>query len=102
MLGPVSGWQAVNGLERPGQLWRLGQFRARNPGVTIKRDVGFGFWQAWIPVSNGGTVITRYLLQDLLDKLEALLGSERNQADADLRAPDYGAGPGANRQDHGR
>jgi hypothetical protein len=70
---PMRGRQTVNGLERPGQLWRLGQSRARNPGVTIRRDVGFGFWQAWIPVSNGGTVITRYLLQDLLDKLEELL-----------------------------
>jgi hypothetical protein len=91
----------VNGLERPGQLWRLGQFRARNPGVMIRRDSGFGFWQAWVPVSNGGTVITRYLLQDLLDKLEELLGSERGHADADLRPPDYGAGPGTDRQDHG-
>jgi hypothetical protein len=66
MLGPAPGRQAVNDLELPGQLWRLGQFRARNPGVMIRRDAGFGFWQAWIPVSNGGTVITRYVLQDLL------------------------------------
>jgi hypothetical protein len=94
MLGLVSGRQVVNGREGSGELWRLGQFRARNPGVTIKRDSGFGFWQAWIPVSNGGTVITRYLLQDLLDKLEELLGSGRGRADADLRAPGYGAGPG--------
>jgi hypothetical protein len=92
----------VNGLEQPGQLWRLGQFRARNPGVMIRRDAGFGFWQAWIPVSNGGTVITRYLLQDLLDKLEELLGSERSHAGGDPGAPDKGAGPGADHQDHGR
>lgn len=102
MLDLESGWQAVNGLERPGQLWRLGQFRARNPGVTIKRDSGFGFWQAWIPVSNGGTVITRYLLQDLLDKLEELLGSERGHDSGDRSPPGYGAGPGANPQDRGR
>ena len=102
MLGPAPGRQAVNGLELPGQLWRLGQFRARNPAVTIRRDSGFGFWQAWIPVSNGGTVITRYVLQDLLDKLEELLGPERSHADADLRAPDYGAGPGTDHRDHGR
>lgn len=92
----------MNGLEQPGQLWRLGQFRARNPGVTIRRDAGFGFWQAWIPVSNGGTVITRYLLQDLLDKLEDLLGSERGHAGGDLGAPDTGAGPGADHQGRGR
>ncbi len=92
----------MNGLEWPGPLWRLGQFRARNPGVTIRRDVGFGFWQAWIPVSNGGTVITRYLLQDLLDKLEELLGPERSHGSGDLDAVDDGAGPGTDHQDHGR
>lgn len=69
--------------ERPGTLWHLMQFRARNPGVVINRDDGFGFWQAWIPVSNGGTVITRYMLQELLDKLEDLLGPDRS-APADL------------------
>jgi hypothetical protein len=92
----------VNGLEQPGQLWRLGQFRASNPGVMIRRDAGFGFWQAWIPVSNGGTVITRYLLQDLLDKLEDLLGSERGHAGGGPGAPDTGAGPGADHRDRGR
>ena len=92
----------MNGLELPGQLWRLGQFRARNPGVVIRRDTGLGFWQAWIPVSNGGTVITRYLLQELLDKLEELLGPERSQGSGDLGAPDYSAGPGTDHQDHGR
>ena len=92
----------MNGLELPGQLWRLGQFRARNPGVTIKRDAGFGFWQAWIPVSNGGTVITRYVLQDLLDKLEELLGPERRHDSGDLGAPDSSAGPGTDYRDQGR
>ncbi len=66
----------MRGLEPLGQLFRLNQFRARNPSVVINRDRGFGFWQAWIPVSNGGTVITRYVLQDLLDCLD------------DLHAPD--------------
>jgi hypothetical protein len=92
----------MNGLELPGQLWRLGQFRARNPGIVIRRDTHLGFWQAWIPVSNGGTVITRYLLQELLDKLEDLLGPERSQGSGDPGAPDYSAGPGAGHQDHGR
>ncbi len=62
----------MRGLEPLGQLCRLDRFRARNPGVVINRDRGFGFWQAWIPVSNGGTVITRYVLQDLLDCLDEL------------------------------
>ena len=92
----------MNGLELPGQLWRLGQFRARNPGVVIRRDTHLGFWQAWIPVSNGGTVITRYLLQELLDKLEELLGPERSHGSGDLRAPDDSSGPGTSHQDHGR
>jgi hypothetical protein len=92
----------MNGLELPGQLWRLGQFRARNPGVVIRRDTHLGFWQAWIPVSNGGTVITRYLLQELLDKLEELLGPERSHSSGDLRAPNYSSGPGTGHQDHGR
>jgi len=92
----------MNGLELPGQLRRLGQFRARNPGVVVKRDTRFGFWQAWIPVSNGGTVITRYVLQDLLDKLEELLGPERSHGSGELSAPDCGAGPGTSDQDHGR
>jgi hypothetical protein len=34
----------MNGLELPGQLWRLGQFRARNPGIVIRRDTHLGFW----------------------------------------------------------
>ena len=88
----------MNPLELPAQLWRLAQFRASNPGVTIGRDTGFGFWQAWIPVSNGGTVITRYGLQDLLDKLEELTGSEGSPADSDPGSPARGAG----QQDHGR
>ena len=72
MPGPASGRSAVRGLEPLGQLCRLDRFRARNPSVVINRDRGFGFWQAWIPVSNGGTVITRYVLQDLLDYLDDL------------------------------
>jgi hypothetical protein len=84
----------VNGLDQPGQLWRLGRFRARNPRVVIRRDTGFGFWQARIPVSDGGTVITRYVLQELLDKLEELLGPERGSGCGNLGAPDDSARPG--------
>lgn len=102
MLGTVSGRQAMNGLELPGQLWRLGQFRARNPGVVIRRDTHLDFWQAWIPAGSGGTVITRYLLQELLDKLEELVGAERSHGSGDIGAPGYSAGPGTDGQDQGR
>jgi len=73
----------MRGLEPLGQLFRLSQFRARNPSVVINRDTGFGFWQAWIPASNGGTVITRNLLQDLLDKLDEVLSPERSHDNTD-------------------
>ncbi len=56
--------------ERPEQLQRLDRFRALYPAVVIDRVEGFDFWQAWIPAENGGTVITRYLLQDLLRELD--------------------------------
>lgn len=83
----------MRGLEPLGQLFRLNQFRARNPSVVINRDSGFGFWQAWIPVSNGGTVITRYLLQDLLDKLDEVLSPDRSRDNAD-RSKARNAAPG--------
>jgi hypothetical protein len=60
----------VTGAEQPEQLRRLDLFRARYPAVVIDRVDGFGFWQAWIPERNGGTVITRYHLQDLLNELD--------------------------------
>jgi hypothetical protein len=77
MLRPVLRSRAVTVLEPSAQLWRLRRFCAQNPSVVIKR---FGFWQAWIPVSNGGTVITRYVLKDLLDKLEGILSSAGTDA----------------------
>jgi hypothetical protein len=96
------GRPAVNRVEQPDQLWRLGQFRARNPGVTIQRDAGFGFWQAWIPVSNGGTVITRYPLQDLLDKLEELFAPELSHDGGGPGTSDETARPGTDYQEHAR
>ena len=60
----------MTGAEWPEHLQRLDRFRALYPAVVIDRVDGFGFWQAWIPEGNGGTVITRYLLQDLLDELD--------------------------------
>lgn len=53
---------------------RLARFRAEHTGVLIRE--GFGFWQAVIPEPNGETVITRYELRELLDKLESLDASE--------------------------
>ncbi len=53
------------------QLWRLGQFRQRHPGVVI--GAGEGWRQARIPKPNGGIVTTRYTLRALLDKLDELL-----------------------------
>ena len=57
----------------PDELARLRQFRAGHPDVLIG-DGGFGTWQALIPEVNGETVVTRYTLRELLDKLAALLG----------------------------
>jgi hypothetical protein len=49
MLRPVLRSRAVTVLEPSAQLWRLRRFCAQNPTVVIKRSVGFGFWQAWMP-----------------------------------------------------
>jgi hypothetical protein len=51
---------------------RLAAFRTAHPEVVIG-DLGFGkVWQARIAEDNGETVITRYVLRDLLDKLDAI------------------------------
>ena len=91
----------MTGREQAGELWRLGRFRARNPSVVIGRDSGFGFWQAWIPESNGGTVITRYLLQELLDKLEDLLSPGPRHGSEDSGAADGGTELATDDQNHG-
>jgi hypothetical protein len=59
--------------DEPDQVLRLRRFREEHPGVSIY--TGLGYWQARVPEANGETVITRYFLQGLLDKLEALLNS---------------------------
>jgi hypothetical protein len=51
------------------QVPRLARFRDQHPGVLIRE--GLGFWQAVIPEPTGETVITRYTLRELLDKLTA-------------------------------
>jgi hypothetical protein len=52
------------------QVHRLAAFRAARPGVEIRE--GAGYWQARIAEENVETVITRYTLGDLLDKLDSL------------------------------
>ena len=69
--GPARGW----GRMAPGeedQLARLAWFRAAHPEVVIG-DAGFRRWQARIPEVNGESVITRYSLRELLDRLGVLL-----------------------------
>jgi hypothetical protein len=52
------------------QLPRLNRFRQEHPGVAIR--AGLGYWQAQLPEPNGETVVTRYRLEDLLNKLDTL------------------------------
>jgi hypothetical protein len=55
--------------DEPDQVPRLTRFRAEHPDVIIGSG-GFGTWQARIPEPSGETVITRYRLVELLDKLD--------------------------------
>lgn len=66
--------QVVLGIvpDEPDQMLRLARFRRDHPEVVIG-DGGFGTMQARIPEPSGETVITRYTLRELLDKLEMLL-----------------------------
>jgi hypothetical protein len=59
-------------LDGPAELERLRQIRAEHPDVLVGGG-GFGTWQAIIPEENGETVITRYTLRELLDKLGEIL-----------------------------
>jgi hypothetical protein len=54
----------------PDQVMRLARFRQEHPDVNIRE--GTGYWQSCIPEPSGETVTTRYLLRELLDKLDAL------------------------------
>jgi hypothetical protein len=81
-------------VEPVAQLFRLARFRAQHPMVVITQHASFGFWQAWIPVSNGGSVITRYVLRELLDELDELVASERSHGTGDLGPAPPGVAPG--------
>lgn len=58
-------------LDGPAELARLERFRAKHPDVLVGGG-GFGTWQSLIPEPNGETVVVRYTLQELLDKLNEL------------------------------
>ncbi len=53
------------------QVDRLARFRQAHPEVVVG-DGGFGTVQARIPEPDGETVITRYTLRELLDRLGEL------------------------------
>jgi hypothetical protein len=59
--------------DEPDQVRRLHRFRDEHPHIAI--GAGAGYWQAVVPEINGEAVLTRYLLRDLLDKLDDVLGS---------------------------
>jgi hypothetical protein len=54
------------------QVRRLAAFRLANPRVHIR--AGSGYWQGVIPEENGETVVTRYEVGPLLDRLAELCG----------------------------
>lgn len=65
--------------DEPDQVLRLGRFREEHPDVIIG-DGGFGTWQARIPELDGETVITRYTLRELLDKLGELMAGRGGES----------------------
>jgi hypothetical protein len=69
--------------DEPDQEIRLGRFREEHPDVIIG-DGGFGTWQARVPESHGETVITRYTLRELLDKLGELIAGDDRQSGGTL------------------
>jgi hypothetical protein len=83
----------------PDQVPRLAAFRAAHPEVIIG-DLGFGtVWQARIPEETGETVITRYTLGELLDKLGVICPDLQARA---ARPPPGAARPGGRASTTGR
>jgi hypothetical protein len=64
--------RAVEGEHEHDQVPRLLRFREAHPDVKVEYRPPA--WQAIIPQPNGETVITRYNLKAILDKLDELLG----------------------------
>jgi hypothetical protein len=52
-------------------LVRLERFQREHPGIEVHS--GLGYWQAIIPEDTGSTIVTRYTLTVLLDRLDAVL-----------------------------
>ena len=73
---------SLGALGEPDQLLRLARFRAAHPEVIIG-DGGFGTVQARIPEPDGETVITRYTLRELLDRLDELTAEPNDQPGCD-------------------
>jgi hypothetical protein len=71
----VSGYPicpALRGIvSEPDQTLRLYRFRGARPDVIIG-DGSLGTWKARIPEPNGETVIVRYTLRELLDRLDEI------------------------------
>jgi len=63
------------------QLLRLQLFRQQHPDVIIG-DGGFGTIQARIPEPSGEMVVTRYRLDELLDKLDELTDGQQHGPDS--------------------
>jgi hypothetical protein len=57
---------------------RLPAFRAACPDVLIGGGQ-FGTWQAIIPEENGETIVVRYLLRELLDRVEEIMAPVSQQ-----------------------
>ena len=66
----------------PDQVPRLLAFRAAHPDVIVGAGE-FGTWQARIPEPNGETVVNRYRLCELLNRLDELTGQHHDQAGGD-------------------
>lgn len=58
------------------QVPRLQALRLRHPHVIIGTLGIDGAWQARIPQQNGETILTRYQLKDLLDRLAEVLSEQ--------------------------
>lgn len=65
--------------DEPDQVLRLHHFQEEHPDVII--GGGDGFRQARIPEPDGETIITRYSLRELLDKLGELLPAHQDEPD---------------------
>jgi hypothetical protein len=71
VTGPVRVPLAI-AMPEQDQVRRLAAFRASHANVRIRE--GAGYWQAVITEDGGETIVTRYELGTLLDRLGELCG----------------------------